>query len=136
MLDTNLLVFIILGKIDEISISVSDILEDFNNEICTSSICVAELLQLFRIGKIKSNDNQSLSEIKKTIEKKIFIKILPFSSEHTLTFANLTIIEGHNDPFDHMNISHAMTEKLCLISSDGKFSSYTQQSLDFLYNKR
>lgn len=136
LLDTNLLVFLILGKIDEISADILDVLEDYNNEIYTSSICVAELVQLFRIDKIKPNKNQSLSEIRKTVEEQFFIKILPFSKDHVNVLANLEIAENHKDPFDHMIISHAMTEKLCLISSDKMFEKYTSQNLNFLYNKR
>jgi|SRR5690606_8310834 len=136
LLDTNILVFLILGKNEEVSRNVLEVLEDFNNEICTSSICVAELLQLFRIGKIKLSSYRTLNEIQSTIGEKFYIKVLPFSNEHTETFSKLEIYKGHNDPFDHMIISHAITEKLCLISSDKMFSNYSNQKLDFICNKR
>ncbi|WP_353139977.1 hypothetical protein [Pseudopedobacter sp.] len=44
LLDTNLLVFLISGELDNISKETKNILGDYNNQINTSSIAVAELL--------------------------------------------------------------------------------------------
>lgn len=70
------------------------------------------------------------------VEEQFFIKILPFSKEHIHVLSKLEIVEKHNDPMDHMIISHAITEKLCLISLDKMFANYTNQNLDFIFNKR
>ena len=43
---------------------------------------------------------------------------------------------GHNDPSDHIIISHAITERLPLISSDRRFEFYRKQGLDFVFNKK
>ena len=38
------------------------------------------------------------------------------------------------DPSDHIIISHAITERIPLISSDTRFPFYTKQGLDLIYN--
>ncbi|WP_172914055.1 type II toxin-antitoxin system VapC family toxin [Capnocytophaga canis] len=136
LLDTNILIFILLGKQkDELSSEIRNIIDDYSNIICTSSICVTELVQLYRIGKIKPKYKTAEAMVR-AIENEFYIEVLPFDKNHTKTLSKLQIIDGHNDPFDHSIISHAITDKLFLVSSDGKFDSYTPQKLKFVYNKR
>ena len=54
------------------------------------------------------------------------------------TFAHLTTNEaqGHTDPSDHIIISHALTERMPLISSDRLFAFYRKQGLDLIENKK
>jgi PIN domain nuclease of toxin-antitoxin system len=136
LLDTNILIFIILGNNEEISKDVRPILKDFSNQLYTSSIAVSELIHLHKINKIQSKDYKSALEIQEVIEKDFYIEILPFNKNHTKTLANLTIADGHNDPFDHAIISQAISDKLTLISSDTKFKHYTSQKLKFVFNRR
>ena len=76
------------------------------------------------------------TDMVKAIEEDLYIEILPFTKEHSYTMAKLEIAIGHNDPFDHSIISHAITDKLTLVSSDRKFKEYIPQKLNFVYNKR
>ena len=61
--------------------------------------------------------------------------ILPLNVEHMLTYSDLelNVAQKHKDPSDHVIISHAITERLTLVSSDGKFEFYRKQGLDFIY---
>lgn len=136
LLDTNVLVYILLKDFDNISNETSQIIDDANNQLYTSSIVVAELLQLYRIKKIKSKDFRTAPQLYSAIENELNIEILPFTKEHTQTLSKLKVVEGHNDPFDHSIISHAITNKLILVSSDGKFKEYIPQKLSFVFNKR
>lgn len=136
LLDTNILAFLILGDKDRLSKETETILFDFDNQLNTSSIVVTELLQLFRIGKIKPPKYKTASEIIRAIENEFYIKILPFAKEHLTILAKLETAKNHNDPFDHSIISHAITEKLTLLSSDRQFENYTRQKLKFVFNKR
>jgi tRNA(fMet)-specific endonuclease VapC len=136
LLDTNILIFYIFGNKDDISSDTSLILKDSSNVLYTSSIVISELFQLIRLKKIASKKYKTTIEIQEAIEKKFLIEILPFTKHHTKTLAELTIKQGHNDPFDHAIISHAITDKLTLISSDRQFENYTTQKLKFVYNKR
>ena len=74
----------------------------------------------------------------RSISKDFYIEILPFKEEHLMTFARLraNVAKGHKDPFDHMIISHAITEQMRLISSDQRFPFYRHQGLDLVFNKK
>lgn len=136
LLDTNILTYLLLKEADNISDETNEIIDDYNSQLCTSSVCVMELLQLYRIGKIKSKDFKNATELCNAIENILFIKIIPFTEKHINILAKLKIADGHNDPFDHSIISSAIADKLILVSSDRKFNDYTKQNLNFVFNKR
>lgn len=136
LLDTNILVFLITEEDDELSREVDFILDDYYNQIETSSISMMELVQLCRIGKIKLKKGTKLDDLPDYIHDVLGISIVNFGKEHTKTLSNLEIAAGHKDPFDHSIISHAITDRYTLISSDGKFKDYEKQNLNFVYNKR
>jgi len=97
-----------------------------------------ELVYLYRAGKIdpKRKKFKTIESVIKALENDFRITIKPFAKEHTKILAKLEIANLHNDPFDHAIISHAITEKLTLISSDTKFKYYTPQKLHFVFNDR
>jgi tRNA(fMet)-specific endonuclease VapC len=136
LLDTNILAYSILAEIDNISKDTQDILNDYNNQLFTSSICVMELLQLYKIKKIQAKKYKNATELYQALEHDFFIKILPFTEKHINILAKLKIADGHNDPFDHSIISTAIAETLILVSSDRQFEKYTKQKLLFAFNKR
>jgi tRNA(fMet)-specific endonuclease VapC len=133
ILDTNIVVF---WEADNLSKETEGILGDLNNQLNISSVAVVELFQLYRIGKVKTKKYKTANEIVQAIEKDFYINIIPFAKEHTVTLSLLETAKGHNDPFDHSIISHAITEKLTLISSDRQFENYAKQKLKFVFNKR
>jgi PIN domain nuclease of toxin-antitoxin system len=136
LLDTNIVIFMISGELDNISPDVTTILSDYDNELNTNSIVILELLQLYRNKKVSTKKYHTAEDFLKAVEDVFYIKILPFSREHLATLSKLQIAARHKDPFDHAIIAHAITEKLTLISSDRQFENYTGQHLDFIYNKR
>lgn len=136
LLDTNILIFLLLGEDDQLSSDVDYIIKNSQGNLGTSSVAVTELVQLYRIGKIKSKKYKTATELVQAVEKDYFIKIFPFAKEHVLTLSKLKISDGHNDPFDHSIIAQAITEKLTLVSSDRRFEEYTSQKLNFAFNKR
>jgi PIN domain nuclease of toxin-antitoxin system len=73
-----------------------------------------------------------------SIRNEFFIEILPLREEHMRTYSELelNIAQDHRDPSDHVIIAHAITEKIPLISDDGKFEFYRKQGLDFIWNKK
>lgn len=136
LLDTNIIIFLILGDADQIDKNVKFILEDKSNQFYTSAISSIELTQLYRKNKIRSKKHKTSFSMIKVIEDKLHIKIKPFTKQHIYTLSNLNVIKNHNDPFDHSIIAHAITEKLVLISSDHQFEKYKKQGLDFVFNDR
>ena len=136
LLDTNILIFLLLSESDNLSMETNEILNDHGNQLVTSTVSVMEIVQLYKIRKIKTKKYKNAIELIDAIENEFFIKILPFTKEHTQTLSKLKIPATHNDPFDHSIIAHAITEKLILVSSDRKFKDYVSQRLLFSFNKR
>lgn len=103
-----------------------------------SAESVRELIVGYRNKGLCSKRWKTELEMVKAIEDEFFITILPIKHEHMETYARLTINEaqGHKAPSDHIIISHAMTEKMPLISSDTRFPFYRKQGLDLVFNKR
>ncbi len=136
LLDTNILIFLLLSELDNISLEIKAIINDNDNQLFTSSVCVMELLQLYKIKKIQAKKYKTATDLYQEIEKVFFIQIISFTKEHISTLAKLKIALGHNDPFDHSIIATAIAEKIILVSSDRKFKDYTSQNLLFAFNKR
>jgi PIN domain nuclease of toxin-antitoxin system len=126
----------LFGEKDKISQETQSILSEYNCQLYVSIIAVNELLQLWRIGKVKSKKFKSANDLVKSIETDLLIKIEPFSIQNLEVLSKLIVSENHNDPFDHAIISQAISDKLTLISSDTKFKHYTSQKLKFVFNKR
>lgn len=59
---------------------------------------------------------------RKMILEKNQISLLPINYEHLQHL--LTLPLHHNDPFDRLIISQALTEQLILVSEDAKFQLY------------
>ncbi len=72
------------------------------------------------------------------VRNKYFIEILPLAEEHMRTYSRLSLnrAQDHKDPSDHVIISHAITERIPLISDDSKFDYYEKQGLNLIVNKR
>ncbi len=95
-----------------------------------------EVSQLFRRCKIKLKTGWKTETLLEAITRDLNIRILPFTERHVNTLLKLDAESGHNDPDDFAIVSHAITDRHTLVSSDEKFKYYTRQGLRFLYNKR
>lgn len=132
LIDTNILIFLLIDN-EFIDKNVRYILSDFNNEIYVSSSSIFEIVHLFQNGRI-STRIKTAKDLLVTIEKEFDLKVIHSKKEHFEIFAKLPTVKGHNDPIDRIIISQSMTERIPLISSDGKFKEY--EHLDFIYNDK
>ena len=68
------------------------------------------------------------------MKEEAMVDILPISEPTVFTYSRLQLNEAqeHNDPSDHVIISHAITEHLTLLSSDEKFPFYRNQGLELI----
>ena len=123
---------------DLLSRDVYDLLEDYENSLYISAETVRELVIQFNKGKLVSKIWKSADEMISSIKEDYYIEILPLKEEHMRTYANLHIneVQEHNDPSDHVIISHAITNHIPLISDDTKFEFYKNQGLELIVNKR
>ena len=131
LLDTHIFIWTIV-KPQMLSLQLRGELEDYNNMFYISRFSLIEIA-------IKNRDgNLPLGEDYATFVNNIFdrfgIILLDVDNRHLVTLNQLTYPESHKDPFDHLIISQAITDKLCLISADSKMKYYTNQGLDLLEN--
>ncbi len=136
LLDTNIVAYILGGEEDKIHRDVLAIINDYNNICETRSVSMIELSHLLRRGKISLRKGWRLENILDIITNELNINIAPFGETHMKTMFLLDTEATHNDPDDFAIISHAITDRYTLISSDSKFKHYIPQKLNFVYNKR
>jgi PIN domain nuclease of toxin-antitoxin system len=137
IIDTNIFVYI-AQDYSSLSREVLDIISDYSNTLHISAESVKELIVAYNNKRLFTNKWKSAEEMVAAIEDEYYVKILPLSKEHMKTYSTLSInsIDDHKDPSDHVIISHAITNKMPLISSDQRFPYYTEQGLDLIFNKR
>ncbi|MBQ8153772.1 MAG: PIN domain-containing protein [Prevotella sp.] len=137
LLDTNIFIFLALDM-DSVSEDVFDILNEPDAVLCMSTESVKELIVAFNNKGLGHKRWKTADIMVESIEKDFFIQILPLKKEHMETFSRLRVnsAQGHKDPSDHVIISHAITEKLPLVSSDTRFPFYKKQGLDLILNER
>lgn len=137
-LDTNIIYFLIQEE-DEISNDVRRQVTEYGNTLYTSTVCVQELIHLCQTGKIrigkKSDVIQSPSDVFQLLEE-CDIHLVAVNNKHLKKYADLPLWKEHSDPNDRLIIAQAMSDKVCLVSSDHKFKHYEQYGLDFMFNKR
>jgi PIN domain nuclease of toxin-antitoxin system len=137
LLDTNIFVFW-ATEIESLSKDVMEALNEPDALLYMSTASVMELVVGYNHKSFDTRRWKSAEEMVRSIRAEFYIDILPFREEHLVTFARLRAnqAQGHNDPFDHMIISHAITEGMVLVSSDRRFPYYRRQGLNLLFNKR
>jgi PIN domain nuclease of toxin-antitoxin system len=137
LIDTQIFIFLV-QDFSSLSREVVSLLSDYANTLHMSAESVKELIVAYNNKGLLTKKWKSAEEMVTAIEDEYYIKILPVSKEHMKTYSKLSInsIDGHKDPSDHVIISHAITNKLPLISSDQRFPYYTEQGLDLIFNKR
>lgn len=133
-IDTNILIFIAMDKYS-IHRDVMNIMDRYDTQLYTSTVCVQEMIHLYQIGKLSYKQFKTSADIFTHIEQ-AGIKIVPVNEKHLKEYARLPLYDGHSDPNDRLIIAQAISDKLPLISSDLKFALYTKNRLLFVRNKR
>lgn len=136
MIDTCIVTFIVDGC--KFSPVVDDILNDYNNQLFVSVESIKELIVMYRRKRMFNKRYKSERDLVRAISEDYGLQIIPTTQMVMLEYADLQLneAEDHNDPSDHVIISHAIVEGMPLISSDRKFHFYKNQGLDFIYNER
>lgn len=135
LIDTH--IFIWYAKEQEnLTPDVMAILSDYENQILVSSETVKELILLWNSKPDVRRWWKSPLELVRDIEDGYGIRIDYLHKEHYEMYARLRINEAqeHHDPSDHVIISHAITNRIPLISADTRFPWYRNQGLELIYN--
>ena len=137
LLDTNIFLYIATDP-DLLSVDVHSLLDEPDAEWCMSTVSLQELVIGYNNKSFDVKHWNSAEKLIKAVTDEYFIQVLLIKPEHIHTYARLrpNAAKGHKDPFDHLIISHAITERLPLISSDERFPFYTRQGLDLFFNEK
>jgi PIN domain nuclease of toxin-antitoxin system len=114
LLDTHAFLWFVAGD-SQLPQSIKDI-----NQPCFISVASFwEIAIKFQIGKLEIEID--LEELYRFAERNQ-IEIIPINEQHLLTLLGLEAI--HNDPFDRLIISQAISEDLVLITRDKILKNY------------
>jgi len=133
LIDTNIFLFVIQEQ-DKLSKDVQYIIYDYENKIYISSESIKEIILLLRAKKIEVAKWKTTKDIFTAIDEQGFT-VDYIKKEHILTLGKIEPIPGHKDPFDHIIMAHAITNKIPLISSDTYMPHYVSQGLNFIWNR-
>lgn len=138
LIDTNIFL-LMANNPNAIPMDVQAILYDYESKICMSAESLRELVVGFNAQKYERSKWKTCEDVILSVSKEFGIQILPLDKNIMRTYSvlKLNTRQDHKDPSDHVIISHALTLKLPLISTDTKFPFYRQQGLELiLCNKK
>lgn len=117
---------------------VCALMEDYDNQFCISIETVKEVILKYKARNLWNDIWSTAESIVDSVKADYRFTVLPMSEELLRTYANLQLneVENHKDPSDHLIISHAITNRIPLISRDRKFLFYKSQGLDLIYYGR
>ncbi len=118
LLDTHALIWFTEGS-EKLSTKAKSRISDINNIKFISIVSLWEIV--IKSSNKKLELNQSLAEINQFLFLSN-IQILAININHLSLLANLP--NYHNDPFDRLIISQAISENLQIVSADRHFDSY------------
>ena len=120
---------------DNLGSDVCALMEDYENEFCISIETIREVILKYKNKKVWTKLWPNAESIVDSIYNEMPFTVLDIKKEHLMTYACLlpNEAENHKDPSDHLIISHAMTNKMPLISRDRKFQYYKAQGLNLIY---
>ncbi|MEO6452579.1 MAG: type II toxin-antitoxin system VapC family toxin [Ginsengibacter sp.] len=121
LLDTHILIWVLENN-KSLSSHHNSILTDTNNEKIVSQISFMEMAIKINIGKLP-DFKISLIDFIQQVEKDGF-KILQVKNTHITTYASLSLVSDHRDPFDRFLIAIAILEDISIITVDEKFKAY------------
>lgn len=139
-LDINILAFIVgQDQGDSISNDVDAIINAYDTLVLTSSTCVHELVHLIQKGKVRIPGCKDIRRAANAALQKldeIGVSMMPVMMNHIRTLIDLPLYDDHRDPNDRLIVAQAISDRIPLVSSDGKFTRYERYGLDFIQNRR
>jgi PIN domain nuclease of toxin-antitoxin system len=116
LLDTNVVVWLLLGDRARIPGRVAEQLEDERNEVKLSAVSVWEIAIKRSLGRLRIADGWA------SALRSLDFEPLPVTALHAEAVE--TLPWHHRDPFDRLLIAQASVERSALVTSDGRFTSY------------
>jgi PIN domain nuclease of toxin-antitoxin system len=116
LLDTNVVVWLLLGDRARVSETAVAALEDQKNEVAVSAASVWEIAIKRSVGKLTIEDRWPEALARLGFEP------LPITALHARAVELLPW--HHRDPFDRLLIAQAVEERCALVTADEWFAAY------------
>jgi PIN domain nuclease of toxin-antitoxin system len=133
MLDTCAIIDL-LTDMETLGKGAMALIDDPENVLFASAESMRELVVHFNNKRLLNRYFKTSTDVLKAVETELDIEFLPVRRNVGYQYSRLTIneAEDHRDPSDHIIISHAITERMSLLSSDTRFPFYREQGLDLI----
>jgi PIN domain nuclease of toxin-antitoxin system len=116
LLDTVVLIHAVESP-ERLSRRAAAALQNAQNILELSTISLAEIAIKAALGKLRL----SAATVRQALQD-LDIQTLPYTAEHAFQLFGLPL--HHGDPFDRQIIAQALSEKIPIVTSDGKFGLY------------
>ena len=116
LLDTNVVIWLLLGERGSVSALAQRALEDEGNSISVSAVSVWEIAIKRSLGKLEVAEGWA-REL-----KRLSFDHMPVTAEHAEQVENLPW--HHRDPFDRLLVAQAKLEDRSLVSADPQLAAY------------
>jgi PIN domain nuclease of toxin-antitoxin system len=119
LLDTHAFIWLDTAP-ENLSQTALEFCQNQENQLYLSMASIWEMQIKYQLGKL--NLRLSIEDMVITQQQDNDLKILDIDVKHIYQLNNLPL--HHNDPFDRLILSQALTESISLISADTKFKHY------------
>lgn len=116
LLDTNVVVWLLLGDRESVSSVARDALEDERNALSISAVSVWEIAIKRSLGKLTIEDRWARALTRLGFDP------LPVSARHAEHVEHLDW--HHRDPFDRLLIAQAVVEQHAIVTADPQLAAY------------
>ncbi|MGC1206710.1 MAG: type II toxin-antitoxin system VapC family toxin [Ornithinimicrobium sp.] len=116
LLDTNVLVWMLLGDRESVSQPAREALADPRNELLLSAVSMWEIAIKRSLGKLEIEATWAREATRLDCLK------LPITAEHAVAVEGLSW--HHRDPFDRLLVAQAGVEQCTLVSADARLRAY------------
>jgi PIN domain nuclease of toxin-antitoxin system len=116
LLDTNVVVWLLLGDRERVSRSAVAAMEDERNEIAVSAASVWEIAIKRSLRKLTIEDRWA------TALTRLGFDPMPVTAIHAQAVEALPW--HHHDPFDRLLVAQASVERRTLVSADPRLAAY------------
>jgi len=116
LVDTNVLVWLLLGKRRAVTRMAREELEDEHNTVMLSAVSVWEIAIKRSVGKLEIEDRWTRELTRMGFGP------LPMTARHAEHVEHLPW--HHRDPFDRLLVAQAVVDGLTLVSADSRLAAY------------
>ena len=116
LLDTNVIVWLLLGDRRSVTGAAAEALEDESNAVSVSAVSVWEIAIKRSLGKLVIEDGWMKAL------RRLGFDPMPITAVHAEEVEHLPW--HHRDPFDRMLVTQALLEAQALVSADPHLAAY------------